>query len=50
MVFRRTDGTLSGFLMNGFQLLSAQLLGNVGVELNGCYGQPPAVALRVSGR
>ena len=32
MLFRRTDGTLSLYLMNGFQLLAAQVLGNVGPE------------------
>ena len=39
LVFRRSDGTLSAYLLNGFQIVSGQIVGNVGTEWEGCYGQ-----------
>jgi hypothetical protein len=42
MVLRRTsDGMLSAYLMNGFQIVAAQLLGAIGTDWNSCYSQPP---------
>jgi len=30
---------VSAYLMHGFQVVSAELLGGVGTEWDGCYGQ-----------
>jgi hypothetical protein len=42
MVFRRTtDGNVTIYLMDGFQVLGAQSIGAVGTDFAACYGQPP---------
>jgi hypothetical protein len=51
MVFRRaSDGMVSAYLMNGFQLIAAQLLGPIGVDWSACYGQPPLSVAQISER
>jgi hypothetical protein len=36
MLFRRTDGTLFAYLMDGFQVRAAQALGAVGTDWSSC--------------
>jgi hypothetical protein len=38
---RDGDGALSLYLMNGFQVVAAQVLGGIGADWSACYGQPP---------
>ena len=44
MLFRRTDGMFAAYLMNGFQIMSGQLLGAVGTDQSSCYGQGSSLA------
>jgi hypothetical protein len=48
MVFRRTDGTFSAYLMNGFQVISAAVVANVSPEYDSCYGDPRGALAQVS--